>query len=80
MAVRAIAARPGDADWVISARGKGPGMTTYDVTWADERGRQSLEADDVVLEDGIYEFWRYDDVFLRAPADQVREITPQAEQ
>jgi hypothetical protein len=51
-------------------------MTTYDVTWADERGRQSLEADDVVLEDGIYEFWRDDEVFLRAPAEQVREITP----
>jgi hypothetical protein len=55
-------------------------MTTYDVTWTDERGRQSLEADDVVLEDGIYEFWRDDDVFLRAPADQVHEITPQAHQ
>ncbi len=49
-------------------------MPTYDVTWADERGQQEIDADDVVLEDGIYEFWRGNDAFLRAPADQVNSL------
>jgi len=51
-------------------------MATYDVTWNDERGQQSLEADDVILEDGIYEFWRGDDVFLRVPTSDIKELTP----
>jgi hypothetical protein len=54
-------------------------MATYDVTWNDERGQQSLEADDVILEDGIYEFWRGNDVFLRVPVSDVRELTPAAD-
>jgi hypothetical protein len=53
-------------------------MPTYDVTWNDERGRQSLEADQVVHEDGIYEFWRGDDVFLRVPSSDIKELTPAA--
>jgi hypothetical protein len=55
------------------------GMATYQVTWNDERGVQSLEADDVVLEDGIYEFWRENDVFLRVPTSDIKELTPAAE-
>ena len=51
-------------------------MATYDVTWNDERGQQSLEADDVILEDGIYEFWRGNDVFLRVPATDIKELIP----
>jgi hypothetical protein len=54
-------------------------MAIYDVTWNDERGRQLLEADDVVLEDGIYEFWRGNDVFLRVPTSDVKELTPAAD-
>jgi hypothetical protein len=54
-------------------------MPTYDVTWNDERGQQALEADQVVLEDGIYEFWRGDDVFLRVPASDIKELTPAAQ-
>jgi hypothetical protein len=54
-------------------------MATYQVTWNDERGQQSLEADNVILEDGIYEFWRGDDVFLRVPTTDVKELTPAAE-
>jgi hypothetical protein len=54
-------------------------MPTYDVTWNDERGQQSLEADQVVLEDGIYEFWRGDDVFLRVPASDIAELNPAAQ-
>jgi hypothetical protein len=54
-------------------------MPTYDVTWNDERGRQSIEADQVVLEDGIYEFWRGEDAFLRVPASDIKELTPPAE-
>ena len=53
-------------------------MATYQVTWNDERGEQSLEADDVVLEDGIYEFWRENDVFLRVPSGDIKELTPAA--
>jgi hypothetical protein len=54
-------------------------MATYHVTWNDERGEQDLVADDVVLEDGIYEFWRDDDVFLRVPSSDIRELIPTAE-
>jgi hypothetical protein len=54
-------------------------MAAYEVTWNDERGQQTLEADDVVLEDGIYEFWRGDDVFLRVPSTDIKELTPAAE-
>jgi hypothetical protein len=54
-------------------------MATYDVTWNDERGRQSLEADDVILEDGVYEFWRGNDVFLRVPTSDIKELTPAAD-
>jgi hypothetical protein len=54
-------------------------MPTFDVTWNDERGQQSLEADQVVLEDGIYEFWRGDDVFLRVPSADIKELTPPAQ-
>jgi hypothetical protein len=53
-------------------------MTTYSVKWNDERGDQSLEADEVVLEDGIYEFWRGNDAFLRVPAGDVKELSPAA--
>ena len=59
--------------------GRSVGMPTYDVTWNDERGQQSLEADQVVLEDGIYEFWRGDDVFLRVPTSDIKELTPAAQ-
>jgi len=48
------------------------------VTWNDERGEQSLEADDVVLEDGIYEFWRGNDVFLRVPTGDIKDLNPAA--
>ena len=51
-------------------------MATYDVTWNDERGQQSLEADDVILEDGVYEFWRGNDVFLRVPSTDIKELVP----
>lgn len=54
-------------------------MPTYDVTWNDERGQQTLEADQVVLEDGIYEFWRGDDVFLRVPSNDIAELNPAAQ-
>ena len=54
-------------------------MASYEVTWNDERGQQTLEADDVVLEDGIYEFWRGDDVFLRVPSSDIKELSPAAE-
>ena len=54
-------------------------MATYEVKWNDERGEQRLEADDVVLEDGIYEFWRGDEVFLRVPTSDIKELTPSAE-
>lgn len=53
-------------------------MATYDVTWNDERGQQSLEADDVILEDGIYEFWRGNDVFLRVPSSDIKDLIPPA--
>lgn len=54
-------------------------MATYDVTWNDERGQQEIDADDVILEDGIYEFWRGDTPFLRAPADQVNALQRRAD-
>jgi hypothetical protein len=54
-------------------------MPTYDVTWNDERGQQSLEADQVVLEDGIYEFWRGNEVFLRVPASDIQKLSPDAQ-
>jgi hypothetical protein len=54
-------------------------MASYEVTWNDERGQQTLEADDVVLEDGIYEFWRGNDVFLRVPTSDIKELSPAAE-
>jgi hypothetical protein len=54
-------------------------MASYEVTWTDERGQQTLEADDVVLEDGIYEFWRGDNVFLRVPTTDIKELSPAAE-
>ncbi len=54
-----------------------PGMASFDVTWNDDRGQQTVEADDVVLTDGRYEFWRADEVFLRAPARDIREVSPQ---
>jgi hypothetical protein len=53
-------------------------MASYEVTWNDERGQQTLEADDVVLEDGIYEFWRGNDVFLRVPSSDIKELSPAA--
>ena len=68
--------------WCVTFRpGQGMSvcMATYQVTWNDERGVQSLEADDVVLEDGIYEFWRENDVFLRVPTSDIKELTPAAE-
>ena len=54
-------------------------MPNFDVTWNDERGQQTLEADQVVLEDGVYEFWRGDDVFLRVPTADIKELTPPAQ-
>jgi hypothetical protein len=54
-------------------------MPTYDVTWNDERGQQSLEADQVVLEDGIYEFWRGNEVFLRVPVSDIQALSPDAQ-
>ena len=54
-----------------------PGMASFDVTWNDDRGQQTVEADDVVLIDGRYEFWRADEVFLRAPVRDIREVSPQ---
>jgi hypothetical protein len=54
-------------------------MGTYDVTWNDDRGQQTIEADDVVRTDGGYEFWRGGEVFLRAEAREIREVVPQAD-
>jgi hypothetical protein len=54
-------------------------MTTYKIAWNDERGDQSLEADNVILEDGIYEFWRGDDAFLRVPIADIDTIEPPVE-
>ena len=54
-------------------------MSAYDVTWNDDRGQQTIEADDVVLTGGVYEFWRDGEVFLRAPAHLIREVNPQAD-
>ncbi|GAA2485887.1 hypothetical protein [Winogradskya humida] len=54
-------------------------MATYNVIWNDERGTQALEADDVILEDGIYEFWRENEVFLRVPTTDIKELTPIAQ-
>jgi hypothetical protein len=54
-------------------------MASFDVTWNDHRGQQTVEADDVVLTGGVYEFWRGGEVFLRAPARQIREVLPQAD-
>jgi hypothetical protein len=51
-------------------------MPTYEIKWNDERGDQSLEADQVVYEDGIYEFWRGDDAFLRVPESDIDTIDP----
>lgn len=51
-------------------------MTAYKIAWNDERGDQTLEADTVILEDGIYEFWRGDDAFLRVPTTDVKTIDP----
>jgi hypothetical protein len=56
-----------------------PGMASFDVTWNDDRGQQTVEADDVVLTDGEYEFWRDGEVFLRVPVREIREIRPQAD-
>ncbi len=54
-------------------------MSTFDVTWNDDRGQQTIEADDVVLTGGVYEFWRDGEVFLRAPTHLIREVSPQAD-
>lgn len=53
-------------------------MATYNVTFSDERGQQTFEADDVIVDEGIYEFWKANAVFLRTPADQVTSIDPPA--
>jgi hypothetical protein len=58
-------------DW-----GRPDAMPTYEIKWNDERGDQSLEADQVVYEDGIYEFWRGDDAFLRVPKADINTISP----
>ncbi len=52
-------------------------MASFDVTWNDDRGQQTVEADDATLTGGVYEFWRDGAVFLRAPAGEIRELTPQ---
>jgi len=52
-------------------------MVSFDVTWNDDRGQQTVEADDVVLTGGSYEFWRGGTVFLRVPAREIREVNPQ---
>ncbi len=52
-------------------------MASFDVTWNDDRGQQTVEADDVVRDDGGYEFWRDGEVFLRAKAGEIREVVPQ---
>jgi hypothetical protein len=54
-------------------------MASFDVTWNDDRGQQTVEVDDVVLEDGVYEFWRGGEVCLRAEAREIREVRPQAD-
>jgi hypothetical protein len=54
-------------------------MASFDVTWNDDRGQQTVEADDVVLAGGQYEFWRGGEVFLRAAARDIRDISPQAD-
>lgn len=51
-------------------------MPTYHVHWNDERDHQDLDADEVVLDDGIYEFWRGKDAFLRVPASAIESIDP----
>jgi hypothetical protein len=63
---------------VTSGRGQGKpdAMPSYEITWNDERGQQTLEADQVVVDEDIYEFWRGDDVFLRVPASDITSISP----
>ncbi len=51
-------------------------MPSYEIKWNDERGDQTLEADQVVYEDGIYEFWRGNDAFLRVPESDIDTIDP----
>ncbi len=51
-------------------------MASYEIHFRDERGVQQLELDDVQLEDGIYEFWRGQDVIERIPAEQIAEVRP----
>jgi hypothetical protein len=51
-------------------------MTTYQIHYRDERGQQSIELDDVQLEDGIYELWRDNEAIERIPADQIEKVEP----
>ena len=51
-------------------------MAKYTIRFNDERGVQELELDDVMLEDGIYEFWRGKDVIERIPAEQIDSVDP----
>ena len=51
-------------------------MTTYKIHYRDERGVQTIELDDVQLEDGIYELWRGDEAIERIPADQIDKVEP----
>jgi exonuclease VII small subunit len=51
-------------------------VARYEIEFRDERGVQHLELDDVQLEDGIYEFWRGQDVIERIPAEQIAQVRP----
>jgi hypothetical protein len=49
-------------------------VTSYDIEFRDERGTQRLDLDDVLLEDGIYEFWRGDEAIERIPESQITAV------
>jgi hypothetical protein len=51
-------------------------MTTYQIHYRDERGVQTIELDDIQLEDGIYELWRGKEAIERIPADQIDKVEP----
>lgn len=51
-------------------------MSRYTVYFRDDRGVRELELDDVQLEDGVYEFWRGQQVIERIPAEQIDRIEP----
>ena len=48
----------------------------WTVDFADVRGKTTVRASDIVLDDGIWVFWRGRDAFLRVPEAHVRSVLP----